>query len=136
MELEVCDIVKNVRNICKTNNPFEICKKLDIKIKFVNYGHAFYLADINCIFINEKYTKDEQLIICAHELGHAMCHCTDGINHFGRELKTLESINKEYEANLFAAYLLFDDKNLDLKFNNMNSYLLSDFLQKKGLPVS
>ena len=54
-------------------------------------------------------------------------HRGDACNHYN-ENNTLDKIEKDREANLFAAYLLFED-NLDIKFENMNSQMIKNFIE-------
>ena len=60
------------------------------------------------IFINSNLSIKEQLVVCAHELGHAIFH-TRISTHFMRR-NTFLSVDKiEREANRFAAELLIPD---------------------------
>ena len=43
MRDNIYEIVKDTVYKYKTSNPFEICKKLGIKIDYVNYGKAIIL---------------------------------------------------------------------------------------------
>ena len=93
----------------------------------MNYGKGFIL-DSSLIKINNKdYTEASTYVICAHELGHAVLHNKDSINYFD-DSNTLEAIEKDRQANLFAAYLLFEDDN-DIKFENMNSQMIKNFIE-------
>lgn len=123
---KIYEIVKDTVYKYRTSNPFEICEKEGLKVKFVNYGKAI-IINSEVIFINDKYDLASKWILCAHELGHAILHRGDACNHYN-ENNTLDKIEKDREANLFAAYLLFED-NLDIKFENMNSYVLQNFIE-------
>lgn len=123
---KIYKIVKDTVYKYKTSNPFEICEKMGLKIKFVNYGKAI-IVNSELILINVKYDLGSKWILCAHELGHAILHKGDSLNHYD-ENNTLLKIEKDKEANLFAAYLLFND-DLDIKFANMNSYMLHNFIE-------
>ena len=108
-----------------TKNPFELCELLGINVRFKNYnieamkGYYTKLDDENIfIYINSNLNKRAQQIVCAHELGHIFLHPNAG-NHFNGG-----DVQREYEANLFAAYLLLNESTYDIKFENMNSYLL------------
>ena len=65
------------------------------------------------IIINGRYEHKSQLVLCAHELGHALLHSDD---------------NVEYEANLFAVSLLFNESDFNMKVLNMSNYLLKQVL--------
>lgn len=126
---KISNEVSKLINKYKTYNPFEICKKKGIKIKFVNYGTANIINGIDkIILINSKYDEFSKKILCAHELGHAILHSNDACNYYNSNT-SLQQIAKDREANLFAAHLLFDDSNLDIKFSNMNSYLIQNFIE-------
>ena len=125
MRKDIPKIVENLVYECNTRNPFNICKKLGLTVDFVNYGKGF-IFDSKYIKINKKYTGLAAYVICAHELGHAILHNGECINCFDRN-DTLKKIENDRQANMFAAYLLFEDNN-DIKFKNMNSYMLSNFI--------
>ena len=95
-----------------TNNPFEICKALDIVVKFENLGNIFGYCDthfrMRSIHINENVPEHLQAFVCAHELGHALLH--RNINTPFLSKNTLFSIDKiERQANTFAVELLLPD---------------------------
>lgn len=110
----------------KTSNPYELCEKLGIRVDFVSYGRAM-IIDSKSIKISKKYTEYSRYVLCAHELAHAILHEGDCINCFN-ENNTLEKIEKDKQANMFAAYLLFNDDE-EIKFKNMNSYMLQNFIE-------
>ena len=126
MRDNIYEIVKDTVYKYKTSNPFEICKKLGIKIDYVNYGKAIIL-DSKIIKINKKYTEYSRYVLCAHELGHAILHKEDCLNYFD-DSNTLEKIEKDRQAYLFAAYLLFEDDG-EIKFENMNSDMIYKFIE-------
>lgn len=126
---QIKNSVANLKSIYNTNDPFEICNYLGITIRFVNYNpssKAFFveLFENRIIYINSKYIDKSKSILCAHELGHIILK-HENINHFESENEKLER-----EANLFALYLLFDESDFDMKFENMNSYLIKCILDK------
>lgn len=123
------EAVENLKNIYKTNDPFEICNYLGINIKLVNYNPSYKacfveIFDNRIIYINSKFLEKSKSILCAHELGHIILN-HQNINHFESENTELER-----EANLFALYMLFDESEFDMKFENMNSYLVKCILDK------
>ena len=66
------------------------------------------------------------MVLCAHELGHALLH-SDAVNNFAATSKNAFK-NVEYEANLFAVSLLFDEEDFNIKMLNMSNYLLKQVL--------
>lgn len=127
-------IVKNVLLKHGTRDPFEICERLGYKVMFKSYnpnwkGEMIKLTDEDIlIYINSNLSKQAQYIICAHELAHAQLHSNAG-NHFNGG-ETLEQLEMEREADMFTAYLLLDEKEYDLKFENMNGYLLNNIMNE------
>jgi Zn-dependent peptidase ImmA (M78 family) len=105
------DIVKSAymfRRQIKSDDPFILADKLDIKIIYKNYnpsvkGYCFKLKKNSLIFINSNYSLKSQKIICAHEIWHLIMHSElSDIKHFDDPDSTYE-----HEANLFAmAFLL------------------------------
>lgn len=101
-----------------TRNPFELCDALGINVYYKELGenlkaYYFYQSRIKNIVINSNADENIQRIVCAHELGHAILHtqakkvqtfCDSNI--YGTKAST------EYEANIFAADLLIDKKEL------------------------
>ncbi len=124
----IANVVNYVINNFKTNNPFELCEKLDVTIRFKNYnpdGMKGYYTDVlgkKIIYLNSNFTEESQSILCAHELGHIILE-HKGVNHFGSSDSKLE-----HEANLFALYLLFDEKKYDIKFSSTTSYLAKSII--------
>lgn len=78
------------------------------------------------IIINGRYEPKSQLVLCAHELGQALLH-SDDINNFAVTSKNAFK-NVEYEANLFAVSLLFNESDFNMKVLNMSNYLLKQVL--------
>lgn len=116
-----------------TNNPFEICKALDIVVKFENLGNIFGYCDthfrMRSIHINENVPEHLQAFVCAHELGHALLH--RNINTPFLSKNTLFSIDKiERQANTFAVELLLPD-NILKEYEDINFYCLA---QCAGIP--
>lgn len=88
------EIVDGLLDVYKTNNPYELCRHLKIKIERVNYNnsilqkkHSMYYRNYlnqEIIFIRDDlYGYDEEFIL-KHELGHAILHteinCSDFLN--------------------------------------------------------
>lgn len=109
-----------------TRNPFTLAKYLNIEIIYWDLppdikGFYQYEKRNRFIFINSSLSFEEQLIVCAHELGHAILHTK--LNTPFMRANTLFSIDKvEVQANTFAAYLLIPDENLFDSYDRMTLY--------------
>lgn len=109
-----------------TRNPFTLAKYLNIEIFYWDLppdikGFYQYEKRNRFIFINSNLSIEEQLIVCAHELGHAILHTK--LNTPFMRANTLFSIDKfELQANTFAAYLLIPDENLFDSYDRMTFY--------------
>ena len=75
------------------------------------------------ISVNGNYSQGAQLLLCAHELGHALMH-SDKVNNFGNSLDSYIKGDIEYEANLFAIALLFDDDEFIMPVHEMDDEVL------------
>lgn len=97
----------------KTRNPFAIAELLHIQVVYWDLpleikGFYQYEKRNRIIFINSNIAIEEQLVVCAHELGHALFHKT--VNTPFMNENTFLSVSKiEREANRFAAELLIPD---------------------------
>ncbi|MBR3365424.1 MAG: ImmA/IrrE family metallo-endopeptidase [Solobacterium sp.] len=139
-----------------TRDPFQLARMLGIHVKFIDTkqqkGFAKILLKNSFIFINRNMSEQMQRMACAHELGHLLLHrhlLTDRQWLLEMELFDIRS-ETEYEANVFAAELLIDEKeleelvrqghdmisaasSLDVNVNLLMIRLLE--LQKKGHPI-
>ena len=109
-------------------DPYKLCKAMDIKLLYQPMGTApnavkgFFLEfkRIRTITINSDLPEVIQKIIVAHELCHATCHRTAGIQTF-HDLSLFDHTSiMEKDANLFAAELLLDDQKV-LEILNQDS---------------
>ena len=106
--------------ICRydTCNPFELCRELDIRVRYKDLGAAikayfFCQSRIKNIVINSRAPDAVSRILCAHELGHAVLHGKLAAMRGFQEMELFDTvIPTEYEANLFAAELLIEDEKL------------------------
>lgn len=109
-----------------TRNPFTLAKYLKIEILYWDLspnikGFYQYEKRNRLIFINSNLNVEEQLIVCAHELGHAILHTK--LNTPFMRANTLFSVDKiEVQANTFAAYLLIPDENLFESYDRMTIF--------------
>ena len=117
----------------KTNNPFEICKAMDIVVRYEHLGNILGYCDthfrMRTIHINNDAPDQLYPFICAHELGHAILH--KNINTPFLRKNTLFSIDKiEREANTFTVELLLPDT-IIIDNAGINFYTLA---QCAGIP--
>lgn len=114
----ITECAETLINRYDTRNPFQLCKILNINIRYKDLGNAikayfFYQSRIKNIVINQRTTAISRRILCAHELGHGILHKELAAMHGFHELELFDSTScVEYEANLFAAELLIDDGEL------------------------
>ena len=93
-----------------TNSPFELCKKLNINVLFVDLPEnmdGFFLnsRSKNSILIKKDLSISEQEKVCAHELAHALLHsCINAINYEEKNPEYIAFL--ENEANSFSKFLL------------------------------
>lgn len=97
-----------------TNNPFTIAKNLDaivleVPLVGVNGFYHKYLNQ-NLIYIADRLTDEEKIIVCAHELGHMLLHGDVDKTFLTSPLFSAEKL--EVEADAFAIQLLQKDLNL------------------------
>ena len=101
--------VKNLVEKYNTSNPYILCEKLNIEIRY------FYYEDIKGFFrkvlrrkyiiINEKLDEYSQLVVLCHELGHAIYHSSK--NKLLMKINFLNYVPElEKEANEFAIELM------------------------------
>ena len=101
-----------------TRDPFELCEKLNINIRYKDLGSSikafyFYQSRIKNIVINVQSEQIMRNILCAHELGHAVLHGDRAAMRGFQEIDLFDAmVPTEYEANLFAAELLIDEQEL------------------------
>ncbi len=95
----------------ETRDPFAICRALDIPVIFTVLpdgvkGFFHRILDTKLIYLNNRLSEEEQELVCAHELGHALLHTN--LNFFFVSQGTHLSCGRlEREANLFCAQLVF-----------------------------
>ncbi|MFP3421552.1 ImmA/IrrE family metallo-endopeptidase [Bacillus sp. SIMBA_161] len=119
----------------KTNDIYEICKKLKIIITKSNLGRVrgflqFYEEENHyLIHVNEKFNYEK--LVIAHELGHFFLH--KNVNTF--KLANCSSVleNKlEHQADVFASEILLTDEMLTNalpEIENMTHIQIASFFQ-------
>jgi Zn-dependent peptidase ImmA (M78 family) len=106
------EIVRQLIEKHKSNDPFRIAKEKNIIILFAELGGTlgFYSSykRIQFIHLNNQLDEMMQRFVCAHELGHAILH--PRVSTPFLRANTLFSVEKlELEANAFAVELLLPD---------------------------
>ena len=109
------DIKKKANWIAKrynSRNPLEIIKNLNVILVFYPLkdvrGFYQYFQRNNIIYIDENLPENDQIFVCAHELGHMILH--KDTNALFMDSRTHFVTSKyENEANEFAAELLIPD---------------------------
>ena len=114
-----------------TRDPFEICRQINIHVRYADLGYAikayyFYHSRIKNIVLNSRSGQIVQRVLCAHELGHAVLHTEPAMMKGFHELELFDAIAPaEYEANLFAAELMISDEALFELLNDKNKTFFS-----------
>ena len=108
--LNIKNFVHNLIEKYGTNSPFELCKKLNINILFVdlpdNVNGFFLNSQVkSSILIKKTLSPAQKEKVCAHELAHALLHSRVNSTVFeDTNPKYIESL--EEEANNFSRFLL------------------------------
>lgn len=115
LEDKIYNLAKSLAKKYKTTNPFEIAEMLKIKVMFAPLGKIkgfyHYCIKNKIIYINASLTFREKIVVCAHELGHALLH--PKLNIVFLENNTLFRKKRyEIQANLFCIYLLIQDREI------------------------
>lgn len=115
-----CQAKKLVRKY-NTRNPFELAYVLNISVKFYNFkklkGFYTYYKRNRYIGINQNLSEIEQILCCAHEIGHDQLH--RHLTYYMKDYDFFTNIKTEYQANLMAAHILIPDDLLD-KYSKHN----------------
>ncbi|MGO1369743.1 ImmA/IrrE family metallo-endopeptidase [Senegalia sp. (in: firmicutes)] len=110
--------VKNVISKFNTNDPFEIARGSNIKIKYFNdatklLGMYTVIERNRFIFLNSRMQEYMIRMVLAHELGHDALHRHLTKNSPFKEYQIFDITSEpEYEANIFAAHLLLDENKI------------------------
>lgn len=114
---EVIAHADNILQKCRCRDPYKIARQCGIELIVKELGalKGFYKVIYRnpFIFLNKSLPRSTARIVCAHELGHHLLHREFAA--FGFEETSLFSpaSRREYEANLFAAELLIEDKEIE-----------------------
>lgn len=76
--MDIKKIVNSLVKKHKTRNPFEIVKGMNVILVPVPLegvrGFYQYFQRNNIIYIDDSLPEHEQILVCAHELGHMLLH--------------------------------------------------------------
>ena len=98
-----------------TRDPFELCACLGVKVQVDDIGSLkgmyVYIKRNRYIVLNSNLDEQTRRMVCAHELGHDQLHQEMAKYNFIHDSDLCDFTSKpEYEANMFAATLLIEDK--------------------------
>lgn len=98
-----------------TRDPFEICACLGVKVQTDDIGSLkgmyVYIKRNRYIVLNSALEAPMRRLVCAHELGHDQLHREMAKYSFIHDSDLCDLSSKpEYEANVFAATVLLEDK--------------------------
>lgn len=131
--MDVKKIATEVANKYKTNDPFTIAdlrgiNVLDCPMKST-LGYYTKYRRVQNIILNSNMPEELRQFVCAHELGHAICHAD--LNTQWLKENTLFSVDKiERQASSFAVELLIPD---EILADNVDSSLY-DIAKTVGIP--
>ena len=118
---KICDTVSRIKSRYDFSDVYSLCRDMHILLLFYPMGDyegackGFFLLQsrIPSITVNSDLSESARRIVAAHELGHAVLHCRQAGTKAFRDFDVFDSRSAmEYEANLFAAELLIDDREL------------------------
>lgn len=123
-----------------TKNPFKLAKKLNIEILIEDLGEVRGLFKKilrrKFIFINSNLSEFDRLLVCCHELGHAILHSSSEYQFLIDNTSLLRRSKLEDEANLFASYLLFPDDEIfeefEFKETETNFWMFEEIKRLRG----
>ena len=125
----------------KTRDPYELCDALGVRIRLKDLGtdikaYYFYLSRIRNIVLNSRVSEPIRRILAAHELGHDQLHKKMAMLKGFQELELFDMARPaEYEANIFAAELLIEGKEL-LKLLNDEDKSFFDVARELSVPAA
>ena len=97
-----------------TRDPFTLAREMHIELLVRELGtlKGFYkdVYGTPFIFLSRHLSRGEATLVCAHELGHHLLHRQFAAFGFEEVSVFSPASRREYEANLFAAELLLDTK--------------------------
>ena len=103
---------------CHSRDPFDIAESIGIELRYINNfselkGMYKVIERNRFMFINANLRERVQRIVCAHEIGHDALHRAFAVNNALQEFMLYDMATRpEYEANVFAAEILLDDREI------------------------
>lgn len=134
--LQITDLISGLKKQYGTMNPFTLCEKIGIEIKYVNFlknPRGQYTTMLNqkmILLSNSIKDSNEEFFVCGHELGHALLHA-DMSSYYS--LNNTTKNKSEYEASHFAVQLIYELYKEDHDFSLTELNTLS---KEYGLPES
>jgi len=125
----------------KTRDPYELCDALGVRIRLKDLGtgikaYYFYQSRIRSIVLNCRVSEPIRRILTAHELGHDRLHKEIAMLKGFQEIELFDMERPaEYEANVFAAELLIEDKEL-LELLNDDDRSFFDVARELYIPAA
>lgn len=118
-----------IKNTVGSKDPVVIAKHFNYEVSYLEDKDKEVLTartikynNKNIILINDIYHTKGRMMLCAHELGHIILK--HDIHKPGSDRFNGSDYQNEYEANLFAVALLFDQNDFNMKFSEMSYYTL------------
>jgi len=125
----------------ETREPHELCDAIGVRIRLMDLGtdikaYYFYHSRIRNIVLNSRVSEPIRRILVAHELGHDCLHKSIAMLKGFQEIELFDITRPaEYEANIFAAELLIEDKEL-LSLLNDEDKSFFDVARELGVPTA
>ncbi len=116
--MNIEELVDQLKEKYGTGDPDSLARALGVHIyereDFSRLlGMSARVEGRSCIFLNAGMESQERRIVLAHELGHALLHEEEeGISGIVQFTLFNSNDRTEYEANVFAAHLLLDEKEI------------------------
>lgn len=131
---EILNYVKKIKEEFKglSIDPGYICNAFGFPIRKITLNpnvYKAYTTNVNgtpVISLNVHFDRKSQMLLCAHELGHALLHKENFYNGY-----TGDNLTQEYEANLFALALLLSEekiKELNIDLKTITNYEMESIL--------
>lgn len=131
----IISLTNDIKTTWGLTDPFEIARRFGVEVVFRDNAFSGFKAQTfkmsgypAIISINNAYDERSKKLLCAHELGHALLH-EGAVNHFAVTPQNAFS-GVEYEANLFAVSLLYDEleEEPSIPVEHMNNYMLKSII--------
>lgn len=126
--MDIRERVNLLINKYNTNCPYKIAKKMGIHVLHEPLGNTlgYYSKHfrVKIIHINETVDEKKGQFVCAHELGHAICHPNSN-TPFLKKHTFFSTDRIEVEANTFA---------MELLFRNDTEITLTEAIEEYGIP--